>query len=240
MDQEPNTIREELAMIDERVERLDDKDRSSTKVQLLERAVKLAERLQDDTLKLKYYKEITDAIYYSSDMELMFIYFPKMLKMLDDSPDEFGYYDKLLTIFKYKWLINQSLNYPQIPFTRVEALCDDFESRLLTINHSVRPALSMRCQLEKSRMNYERAVELNEEVERHDRGLLSDCRACEHSSHISSLFSAGRVSEGEELFEIILADGKECNSAPFTSYAQVAHHALSRGDMERALSLIHI
>ena len=66
MNQEPDTIREELAMIDEQVDRLSDQDRSSTKVQLLERAVKLAERLQDRDTMLKYYGELTDASYYSS------------------------------------------------------------------------------------------------------------------------------------------------------------------------------
>lgn len=232
-DQVESELLIQLRLIDEQVAQYDEADTSSGRVELLERAVKLVEQHQDIDLTLKYSLEITSALFYSEDWDLFFIYFPKLIKILDESPQKVNFFEMLQILFRYKWFIEHSLNYPQIPISRIHALCDDLETRLLNRNYSIRPVIFFRQKLDETTRTGESSLEHLENALHQRIDVLSDCRACEENLVISSYFKHGSIDQGIDVFERMIAQGMSCHAVPHISYAQVGVQLLRRGDEDR-------
>ena len=193
---------------------------------------KLAERLQDTRMMFDYYHRVTRAIIESADQELMFIYLPKMVRVLDklDEPDD---YDHLTVLMRYEWLIYQALAYPQISFERIKELCDDFESRLSELNENPRAILLIRSDVEATRMNDERAFELAKAAQDLESGYLEKCPLCVDINHLYRLSNAGHVDEALKGFERVLEQGRRCGDYPSSSYAHFGHLMLKQSRIER-------
>ena len=207
------------------------------RVALLEQAIRIAEQLQLTDRLLDHYNDLMDQILYSHQWELMFVYFPRLIKILDEKGDELRLSQKYSILFKYKWLINNSIDFPQLSLDRLHQLCDDFETRLKSENASLRPLYIHRACVHLSAMNYVPVQELMELWEIEPRGLYDDCLICDLSSLIDFNFKMGLIEEGMEVFESLISDHQSCYHNPNYVYPVVARHYLVRGEVERAHTL---
>lgn len=194
-------------------------DSDPRKRELLHQALPVFDNHQHDDLSLECRIALMDAETFSGHVEVLFTLFPWILAKYDEDPT---IYPARTILWRYKWVLGNSLSFPQIRREQVEDLLDDFARRLDAQGYSKRTAIYYRWDVAKALGDLDRAAEHYQAYKQMQRDSMSDCFACERSEDVMYLNTAGRYEDAAEAALAMLEARLTCGEEPH----RVLGHAL--------------
>ncbi len=208
-----------------------DLDPSPLRLELLERAVALADAAGDIETAFEIRDELIDEATFLGHPEKLLTAFSWCLGQCDRNPEEF---DEAELLWKYKWAVANLREYPQISRQQIEETLADMAERLRRNGASQRTIYHRRAMLA---VGFGDEAMLGENLplwKKHRRDWLSDCLACEKDSEVDVLAfqgdDAGAVRAAEALFKGRLS----CAEIPHKTYGHVLLPLVRLGQWERA------
>ena len=203
----------------------------SAQVALLEEAVELADSMNDEELAYETRQELMQAASFSGRPDILLIAFSWCLARLDRDPDEFDIHGML---WKYKWVINNALHFPEISRSRIEDLLADMERRYREWGSTMNAIWLERRGILTRFGEWQMAREAHAEFRKRRRDSLSDCEACV-AGRASGYFSAQRQwGRAIQAAQPVLRKRLACAEQPHHTLATVLKPLLNLGRLEEA------
>jgi hypothetical protein len=206
---------------------------SGERVDMLERAARLADSASDTKLGYAIRDDLIDAAVFSGEPQRAMVAFAWCLALCDERPDEFP---ESNLHWKYKWMALFIPDFPEISRQQVNALLDDLEARFRRRGEGESAVLKLRAQA---------ASKLGEDADlaryfaawkRAPRDSLSDCLACELSEEVGLLIRLGRNDDAVDKMQRLLRGRQRCLEVPAITYAVVQLALLRQHDLATAMA----
>ncbi|MFJ2827147.1 tetratricopeptide repeat protein [Streptomyces sp. NPDC087263] len=171
---------------------------------------------------------------YSSEKDKMFVPFARLLRMWDESPEDFDEYEVHSLHWVFKWLSAGMLDQPHIPLASIEKWLGEMEYRYRLAGHSERAVRSAEFSVSAHLGDLERAERAYAAWLAADRDTMADCHACE--LHGQGWWQALRGSDAEavELWGPVLEGEYSCAHEPHTVLASSLVPLLRLGRLDEA------
>jgi tetratricopeptide (TPR) repeat protein len=208
---------------------------SEEKLELLERAVALADSLKDIELGCHARNELIEACAFSGHPEKAMVAYAWLLATFDKYGKEKTGLDEHDVLWKYKWFINDLWGFPAITHEKIEGMFTDFEKRLLKGGYGLRTLYYFQLKYAQHRDDEKDMDTYYKKWQKTKRDNLSDCKACETNFHVSYLAGRGEYERALEVANPILKGRESCAEVPHSTYATVLKPLLHLGlhDQER-------
>ncbi len=192
------------------------------KVAIFEEAVREADALGDLDAAWQLRDELVHSAIFSGFVEKAIVAFSWMLSRYDESPEEFDPEDSVYDLmWKYKWIVENTFQFPQITRTQIEGMLADMQARYLSCGYSLRPVHYMQMTLAMRLGDLDQALELAKLWQREKRDSMADCKACE-CDHLAELhFRRGEDEPGLQVAAPILAGRLQCAEIPHKTLAKI-------------------
>jgi hypothetical protein len=202
------------------------------RIEVLTEAVRLADEhgLLDDgfTARLK----LMDAATFGDRPDLLLTAFAWCLTQHDRDPDRFDPSDLL---WKYKWVVGNAAEFPDIPRERIEAMLADMADRFEKAGSTLHAVHQLRREVLADMGDLAGAAQATARLAATKRDWLSDCRACVCDITAGHLADQERDAEALEAAAPILAGRVKCTHVPHRTYAQLLLPLLRLGRRDDAL-----
>jgi len=204
------------------------------KLELLERAVALADLQNDLMAGFEARDELIEAAGMGGHPEKTLVAFAWMLAQWDKhGEDELGA-DEHSLLWKYKWVINTLWEFPSIAATQIEAAFDDFQARLERGGYSLRTLHYFRWKYAHHQGNWAEAESERTVWQRSSDDSMGDCSACEAHFLTDYLAAQKRDTEALEAARLILSGRQRCAEVPHVTYGVLLEPMLRLGQLEDA------
>jgi hypothetical protein len=203
----------------------------AAKVATLEEAIRHADAANDAQLGFEARHELLDAAVMSGRADLLLVHYPWCLAQFDKTPQHFDEYDLL---WRYKWVMGNLAEFPEIPLAQIERLLDDMDERFRNYGASGRTVIGYRLSLAKHVGDTDRAAELFHEYRKAPRDALSNCAACEANAIVSYHLFAGQNRLAVDAAKDIVSGRLSCRTVPGSTYAMLLLPRLKLGELELA------
>jgi hypothetical protein len=200
-------------------------------VQLLEEAARVADTLADVPLGYRVREQLIPAACWSGHLDKMIVAFAWCLAQYDRDPER---YAMRSLYWRYKWVVNEVVIFPQIALGKMIELFDDMAARYARAGISLRPVHSFRCYLEMVRGDEGEAARHYQAWIEAPRDSYSNCHACELDERVG--YHAFRRSDEEAMRQAApMMTGKmRCAEVPHRTYARVLGPLLRLGRVDEA------
>jgi tetratricopeptide (TPR) repeat protein len=201
-------------------------------ISLCEEAVRAADAAGD--LKLQYYArdKLVSAGLFGGHTEKALVAYSWCLAQFDKNP---GVFSQWTILWKYKWMMGQVRNFPQVPKDRIYEMLDDLTDRMRKAGYGMRAVYNQRYRLEKFWDNKALAVEYFRKMEEQPRDEISNCSACELDDRVSFHIYCGEDARALELARPIVEGQETCGSVPHHTYANLLLPLVRLGRQPEAL-----
>ena len=193
---------------------------------ILQKAVDVADRMNDLESRMWTRLElIREATGYNDTIQML-VFFPPLIRLMDDYRDEpecAQFRERIL--WKYKWVIEEARDFYQITGEQMERLAEDMKRRYVEYGYSLRPYYQ-HLMIYYQGVDDEKAEECYREFLSASRDSLSDCRACECSTHIEYLLYADRVKEAYEKSRPVLSRRITCDEQPYRTELAIIEYVV--------------
>lgn len=200
-------------------------------VQLLEEAARIADTLGDVPLGYKAREQLIAAACWSGHLDRMIVAFAWCLSQYDRDPTRYSMYG---LYWRYKWVVNEAVIFPQIALGKLVELLDDMASRYARANLSLRPVHSFRCYLEMVRGEEDEAARHYRAWIEAPRDAYANCHACELDERVGYHSFLRRDEEAIREAEPMMAGRMRCAEVPHRTYARVLSPLLRLGRLDEA------
>lgn len=204
-----------------------------TKVAILEEAVRLADAHQDAELGYAARQGLIDAATFGGAPEVAMVAYAWCLARYDADPDKFDDH-LLMLLWKYKWVIDVTPDYPTIDREQIERMLADMERRYAAVGVGDHPVQQMAREIYRLMGHLDAAKAAHQRVRKARRELLSNCPACEEHAKVKFYLDTGRVAHALKTAEPLVSGGKGCAEVPHTTYSYLLLPVLFRGDPDTA------
>lgn len=203
----------------------------STKVALLEEAVRLADTLNDIPRAYEVRQQLIEAACFANQSDILLVAFSWCLAQYDRDPSQFSAHQLL---WEYKWVTSSAREFPEISRARLDALHHDMERRFRAAGYSMYAVWKLRRELAMFYGEHEAAREAHAKFRRARRDGMSDCGAC--VSHADMLYfrSLGEWDRAVEAAEPVLQNKIRCSQEPHRTLADVLLPLLQLGRVDEA------
>jgi hypothetical protein len=201
------------------------------KLALLEEAARLADSIQNVQYGYEIRNEIMETATFSGRDDLLLVAFTWNLAQFDKDPEEFDEFDLL---WKYKWVIGNVTNFPEVNRKQVFAMLDDIERRYKTFGSTLQVIWSLRRDVLLDFGLPDEADAANEKYRKLGRDPLSDCAACSAGSECDFHVMRGRWKKAVTSVNDVLAKNMTCAEEPHRTYSRVLYPLLKTGELDRA------
>ncbi len=205
-----------------------------TKVSLMEEAVRLADLHNDFYLAYDTRNELMEAALFSGRVDLLLVHFAWCLAAFDKEPDDFDDHDLL---WKYKWVIHQTLEFPAITRAKMEEMLADMERRFLEGGYSLHAVTQQRRDLYIDMHEVEAAKTAHAAYKKTKVDSLSDCAACTRANDADYFVMLKKWKEQLKTLEPVLAGKLTCAEQPITSASKAMLTLLRLGQLEDAKAM---
>lgn len=206
----------------------------STRVGLLEEAVRLADLLVDVPLGFESRTKLIKAATFGGAPEKAMVAFTWCLAQLDREPGRFPERD---TLWQYKWVVDHLPSFPQIPRPQIQAALVDLARRFERAGSGMRPIYKLQWlvagemgDLDDARAAHDRWVDS-------PRGDLSDCATCDRNAEVWHLVDSGRDEEALIRARPILDGSARCTVVPQSTLGKVLRSLVRLGRVDEAVTL---
>jgi hypothetical protein len=193
---------------------------SKERLEQLERAVALADSLNDLELSCHARNELIEECEFGGHPERALVAFAWLLAKFDEHGEETGLDDYDIT-WKYKWILNDLWAFPRISHAQIEKTFTDFEARLLKGGYGLRTLYYFQLKYAEHRQDEQAMRELYQKWQRTKRDGMSDCTACEANYQVEYFTSLGNYEKALEAAQPILKGRLSCAEVPHVTYGTV-------------------
>ena len=203
------------------------------KANLLREAIRIADENED----VQWAVEMRlDLIYelnlLSADAEEIAV-FSKILDSYENHKDQINEDDIL---WKYKWIWSCTFDLPSIPMEQVEAVGEDYKTRILRNGYSLRTYYH-RLSVEYTKMReYAKAKECIDKMLAEKMDDLT-CEACELNFMLDYYLETGQFEEAYNRAQPLITRQVSCYEANLRAYMKLAYYACKAGKPEIAADM---
>jgi hypothetical protein len=206
------------------------------KVAWLEATIRQADLEQNQTVAYDARDEMIDAATWSGQAEKALLAFAWCLNHHDQQlPEERDWWQNQNLLWRYKWILSSLENFPHIAAARVEALFQDFETRLTQAGFGFRAAAHKRLNYAQHRGDRTEAAKQFALWQSTSRDSMADCHACEINEVVSYHIFLGQHEKALQVAKPLLEKRLTCHSVPTTTYASLLKPLLILGRLEEAV-----
>jgi hypothetical protein len=220
--------RDELDELRDRAAELPD---GPVKVALLEEAVALADERGDVEAGYEARESLLDAGVMAGRGDLILAHYAWCLARFDEEPDRF---DEQRLLWRYKWVVSNALDFPEITLAQINALIDDMEQRFRRFGSGARAVADYRYSLARhvgdkpaSKAAYARFRSI-------PRDELSDCLACEADDAVDHYIFLGQHRKAVSAAAGIVSGWLRCSHVPERTYAALLFPLFRLGKLDEA------
>ncbi|MBE6851974.1 MAG: hypothetical protein E7505_00660 [Ruminococcus sp.] len=181
----------------------------------------------EQSLELRY-AYIKESVF--SDNFSAIIMFPQYMALFNEHPD---IHDRLHFMTAFKWMIEACVDYFQVSANDIENFFEKFKEYCISFGYSLRAYYIM-----KARYSFISAPEkVNEYMtlwKESDTDELSDCKACEKNTELTSALLSGEEEKAEKILSDIISRNLSCGKVPHTSYGMLVRYFIQTGNLEQA------
>ncbi len=188
------------------------------KIMTLEEAVRLADTGHDVKLQYQAREDLIEAAFWGGETEKALVAYSWCLAQFDNYPEKFS---EWLLLWRYKWIVNVVVNYPQITKEQIYEMLDEMEQRYLKAGYGLRVVYYYRYRTEKFFGNKAEALRHFRHAQELSRDDLSDCAACEIDERVTFQAYCGENELALSLAEPIFSGLHRCRSVPHRTLANV-------------------
>jgi tetratricopeptide (TPR) repeat protein len=194
---------------------LDDGDE---KIMLLEEAILIADRGQDIRLQYQAREDYLEAAFWGGETEKALVAYSWCLAQFDKNPEKFS---EWLLLWRYKWIVNVIVDFPQITKEQIYEMLDEMERRYLQAGYGLRVVYYYRYRVEKFFGNRDEALKHFHRAQELPRDGLSDCAACEIDERVTFQTYCDENELALRSAEPILSGVQKCRSVPQRTLAGI-------------------
>ncbi|CAN5464876.1 hypothetical protein BH10PLA2_BH10PLA2_12130 [soil metagenome] len=206
----------------------------SSKIALLEEAVRLADSHNNIEAGFKTRMDLIEAAQFGGRPDLSIVSFSWCLSQHDQDPELEDAYSLL---YRYKWIVSSLPEFPEISRQQIDAMLADLKRRYTALGGSLHSVVQLKTEVHRSMGDLTAAEESMAKLERLECDRFSDCRACTVDHATSYLVDAGRDEEAFEKAQPILNGRMRCAEIPWRTYSKLLLSALRLGCPERGMTL---
>ncbi len=204
----------------------------TAKVELLEQAVRIADALGDIEGAYMIREDLVDAAVFSGYPLKAITHFSWQLGQFDLNP----IYDERQLLWSYKWIVSNSLHFPQISRQQLMELMLDMRDRYLRAGYSERTYYSNLFAFYVHTGEFELVDEYYAQYTKMKRESISDCRACDQNEIVGYFAKTKRYKEAVQAAKPIVNDKMRCEEIPHLTYAELLVPLYQLGQHEEAAS----
>ena len=218
------------------LEQANDMRDSPEKVAWLEATIRQADLEQNTEVAFEARDEMIDAATWSGQAEKAMLAFAWCLNHHDQQlPEERDWWQNQNLLWRYKWILSSLENFPHIAAARVEALFQDFETRLTQAGYGHRAVAHKRLNYALHRGDRPEAAKQFERWQSLPQDSMADCTACEANEVVSYHIFLDQHEQALKAAKPLLEKRLTCHSVPTTTYSNVLKPLLILGRLEEAV-----
>jgi tetratricopeptide (TPR) repeat protein len=207
---------------------LDDGDE---KIMTLEEAVRIADTGNDLKLQYNAREELVEAAFWGGEADKALVAYSWCLAQFDKNPEAFS---EWMLLWRYKWIVNIIIDFPQIPREQIFGMLDEMERRYLQAGYGLRVVYYYRYRINKFFGYRDEALRHYQYAQTLGRDLLSDCPACEIDERVSYQIYCGANDLALRIAEPLVNGSKSCRSVPQRTFATLLIPLVRLGRWEEA------
>ncbi len=189
-----------------------------SKIALLEEAVRVADTHGDGYRGYEVRQQLIHTATFGGYPEKALVAFTWCLAQCDRERE--GRLDYTM-MWKYKWVANRLVNFPQIPREQMESVFEDMAKRYRKAGAAMRAVHKIRCTAAMDMGERATAVKYHRAWQRSVRDMSSDCPACDRNHHMIYLLFLGKDEAAVEEAGPILSGAQRCAEIPHCTYARL-------------------
>jgi hypothetical protein len=190
----------------------------ATKTALLEEAVQRADAVQDVDLAFDARNELMSAATFSGRPDILLVAFSWCIAQLDRNPDRFDAFDLL---WKFKWVMSNGIQFPEIARRRLEELLVDMERRYREAGSTLHAVASERRAFQVHVGDRAAARAAHADLRKYRRDFFSDCAACAANSNCKYYCFQRQWSRAVQAAQPVLRGKLSCAEEPHCVLATV-------------------
>lgn len=188
------------------------------KIMTLEEAVRIADTGHDVKLQYQAREQLIEAAFWGGETEKALVAYSWCLAQFDNYPEKFS---EWLLLWRYKWIVNVVVNYPQITKEQIYEMLEEMERRYLKAGYGLRVVYYYRYRTEKFFGNKDEALRHFRRAQELSRDDLSDCAACEIDERVTFQAYCGENELALRIAEPIFSGAHRCRSVPQRTLAGI-------------------
>jgi hypothetical protein len=200
-------------------------------VAMLEEAVRLADTLNDVDMAFAVRKALMESATFSGRPDVLLVALSWCLAQFDREPGRFDQHDIL---WKYKWVITNAYQFPEIDRARLEAMLADMERRYREAGSTLNAVWLVRRQLMRHMGDVRKAREAHAGFRKSRRDRLSDCPACVAQSNCKYFCMLRQWGRAVQAARPVLQNRLSCGEEPHRTLASILHPLFRLGRLEEA------
>ncbi|APU43598.1 hypothetical protein [Streptomyces sp. TN58] len=178
--------------------------------------------------------ELMSAYEFTGEYRKSPVVFGRLLKLWDESPEEFSEWEAHQVYWRFKWVATSLLDVPEVPLASIQGWIDEMRTRYEKAEHGMQPVAAMR---------YHVAAHTGVGVaDAYDlwvtrpRTELSDCEACETRHLAAHQMDGGDDARALDTLQAVLDGAIGCSEEPQMSQALALAALLRSGRLDEARS----
>jgi hypothetical protein len=203
----------------------------AAQVALLEEAVQLADSANDLDLGFETRGELMEAAVFSGRPDILLVAFSWCLAQCDRNPDRFSPEEIL---WKYKWVVENAISFPDVSRARLEELVADMERRYSEAGSTLQAVAFIRRTLYMCLGEWTQARAAHAEFRKRGRDWLSDCPACIASQDCEYFSRQKQWTRAVHAVEPVLKNQLACAEEPHRALSRVLRPLFQMGRLEEA------
>lgn len=175
------------------------------------------------------YKYIQESVMHGDEFKGL-IMFPEYMAYHDEHPDECDSHDLM---WAFKWIIEDALDFYQIPLEKCEEYYEEFRRRCEEYGISLRTYYMKKMSMYVY-TDTEKLRACQKQFRRLERDHLSDCHACEMNMDIRMELRYGSEKRAMEMVSDMLRRGVSCAEVPEVTFGECIRHFTRNGNIAEA------
>lgn len=202
-----------------------------TKVALLEEAVRIADSLNDAELAFEARQDLMDAAVFSGRTDVMLVAYAWCLAEYDRNPEQ---YDSYQILWRFKWVVGNAVQFPEISRPRLEELLAEMERRFKEAGSTMHAVHQNQRDLMVEMGDRNGASFAHAQFRRRRRDWLSDCPACVAGKDCDYFAFQRQWRRALKAVQIVLDGRLICAEEPHRILSKVLLPLLRLGQVEEA------
>ena len=214
------------------VEWLSNADENEENEKLAQKCIQRAQQFGDVGLEFEARYAYIRIVSFLNKHNLAIAMFPWLLKKCDENRERYDYYN---TLWAYKWVICNLVNFANIPLEKIDHLMKDCEIRFKDYGSGNKIIHYIKLKYYNAIGDIQSAdLEYKLYAKATTKRILDDCKACQSTNLIDHFIMREKYKQALKIAQPIVRGEETCHVVPETTYPRLILPALHIGEIEQA------